>query len=174
VLFFVSVRTRRVEDIACTPSGCSVDDAAGAQSADDRDDRSLRPGFLVHDRDRKFSHALDAIFGSEGIGIVRTPVQAPSANAYAERWVGSVRRECLDRLLIFGRHPLEHVLRVYIRHFNQQRPHRARDLRPSERAGGTDPSPTATGYRGVKTQFVPHTSNPDRQPTRRAAFDPSS
>jgi putative transposase len=69
---------------------------------------------------------------------------APDANAYAERWVGSVRRECLDRLLIFGRRQLEHVLHVYIRHFNQQRPHRALDLRPPDCASGTDPSPTAT------------------------------
>jgi hypothetical protein len=61
----------------------------------------------------------------------------------AERWVGSVRRECLDRLLIFGRRQLEHVLRVYIRHFNQHRPHRALDLRPPDRGGGTDPRPTS-------------------------------
>jgi hypothetical protein len=55
-----------------------------------------------------------------------------------------VRRECLDRLLIFGRRQLEYVLRVYIRHFNQQRPHRALNLRPPDRGSGTDPSPTAT------------------------------
>jgi putative transposase len=57
-----------------------------------------------------------------------------------------VRRECLDRLLIFGRGQLEHVLRVYIRHFNQQRPHRALHLRPPDRGGGTDPPPTAILY----------------------------
>ena len=108
----------------------------------DLDDRGERPRFLIHDRDRKFSRAFDAIFGGEGIEIVRTPVRAPNANAYAERWVGSVRRECLDRLLIFGARQLEYVLRVYIRHFNQQRPHRALDLRPPDHAG-TDTSPTA-------------------------------
>ena len=57
-----------------------------------------------------------------------------------------MRRECLDRLLIFGRRQLEHVLRVYIRHFNQQRPHRALDLQPPDRGSGTDPLPTATFY----------------------------
>ena len=112
----------------------------------DLDDRGERPRFFTHDRDRKYSRAFDAIFGSEGIEIGRTPVQAPNANAYAERWVGSGRRECLDRLLIFGRRQLEYVLRVYIRHFNQQRPHRALNLRPPDRSSGTDPSPTATVY----------------------------
>ena len=62
--------------------------------------------FLLHDRDSKFSAAFDAVFTGEGIRIVRTPVRAPNANAHVERWIGSVRRECLDRLLIIGRrHP---------------------------------------------------------------------
>jgi transposase InsO family protein len=145
VLFFVSIGTRRVEYVACTST---PDTAWMTQQARnllmDLDERSQRPRFLIHDRDTKFSRAFGSIFRSEGIKIVRTPIQAPNANAYAERWVGSVRRECLDRLLIFGRRQLEHVLRIYIRHFNQQRPHRALELRPPERPGGTDPSPTAT------------------------------
>src|SRR6266536_1163724 len=102
-----------------------VSDLSGAEIPEgderllmDLDDRGERPRFLIHDRDRKYSRAFDAIFGSEGIEIVRTPVQAPNANAYAERWVGRGRRECLDRLLIFGRSQLEYVFRVYIRHFN--------------------------------------------------------
>jgi putative transposase len=79
-------------------------------------------------RGRKFSRAFDAIFRSDGISIIRTPIQAPNANAYAERWVGSVRRECLDRILIFGRRQLDTVLRVYACHYNQHRPHRALEL----------------------------------------------
>ena len=59
-------------------------------------------------------------------------MQAPNANAHVERWVGSVRRECLDRLLIVGRRQLEHVVRVYVRHYNRGRPHRALDLRPPD------------------------------------------
>jgi transposase InsO family protein len=110
----------------------------------DLDERSQRPRFLIHDRDTKFSRVFDSIFRSEGVEIVRTPIQAPNANAYAERWVGSVRRECLDRLLVFGRGQLEHVLRIYVRHFNEQRPHRALDLRPPACGSGNDPSPTAT------------------------------
>jgi transposase InsO family protein len=69
---------------------------------------------------------------TENIKVIRTPVQGPNANAHMERWVGSVRRECLDRLLIVGRRQLEYVLRVYVRHYNLGRPHRALDLRPPD------------------------------------------
>jgi putative transposase len=105
-----------------------------------------RCAYLIHDRDAKFSRVFDGIIRSAGVEIIRTPVQAPNANAYAERWVGSVRRECLDRLLIFGRRQLEHVLRVDVCHFNEQRPHRALDLRPPDRGRETDPLPAATVY----------------------------
>jgi transposase InsO family protein len=98
----------------------------------DLDDRSRQVRFLLHDRDSKFAAAFDAVLTGEGIRIVRIPVRAPNANAHVERWVGSVRRECLDRLLIVGRRQLEHVLRVYVRHYNCGRPHRALDLQPPE------------------------------------------
>jgi putative transposase len=148
VLFFVSIGTRRVEYVACTSN---PDTSWMTQQARnllmDLDDPGPLPRFLIHDRDTKFSRAFDGIFRSEGIEIVRTPVRAPNANAFAERWVGTVRRECLDRLLIFGRRQLEHVLRVYIRHFNQQRPHRALDLQPPDRGSGADPPPIAALHR---------------------------
>ena len=96
------------------------------------DGRERRVRFLLHDRDAKFPRAFDARLASEGIQVIRTPVRAPNANADVERWVGSVRRECLDRLLIVGRRQLEHVLRVYIRHYNPRRPHRAPALRPPD------------------------------------------
>jgi putative transposase len=144
VLFFVSIGTRRVAHFACTSE---PDTSWMIQQARnllmDLDDRGPRPRFLIHDRDTKFSRAFDGLFRGEGIEIVRTPIQAPNANAHAERWVGSVRRECLDRLLIFGRRQLEHVLRVYVRHFNEERPHRALDLRPPDRGSGTDRTHTA-------------------------------
>jgi putative transposase len=66
--------------------------------------------------------------------VIRTPYQAPTANAHLERWIGTVRRECLDRILILGRRQLTHVLRVYARHYNEQRPHRALSLRPPDPA----------------------------------------
>jgi transposase InsO family protein len=88
-------------------------------------DRQQPLRLLIHDRDSKFGGSFDHVFRSEGIAVIRTPVQAPNANAYAERWVGGVRRECLDRLLIFSRRQLERVLRVYARHYNRHRPHRS-------------------------------------------------
>jgi transposase InsO family protein len=130
VLVFLSIDSRRVEYLACTSK---PDIAWMLQRARnllmDLDDRGRQARFLIHDRDKKFPTAFDAIFASEGVRIIRTPVRAPNANAHVERWVGSVRRECLDRLLILGRRQLEHVLHVYVRHHNSQRPHRALDLR---------------------------------------------
>jgi transposase InsO family protein len=144
VLFFVSIGTRRVEYVACTTNPHTAWMIQQARNLlMELDDRGPPPRFLIHDRDTKFSRAFDAVLESEDIEIIRTPIQAPNANAYAERWVGSVRRECLDRLLIFGRRQLEHVLRVYIRHFNEQRPHRALDLRPPDGGSGSNPSPIA-------------------------------
>jgi transposase InsO family protein len=81
--------------------------------------------FLIRDRDSKFTSVFDAIFASESIRILRTPVRAPRANAIAERWVGTVRRELLDRILIINRRHLTTVLAEYVAHFNDHRPHRA-------------------------------------------------
>ena len=81
--------------------------------------------FLIRDRDAKFTDSVDAIFASEGIRILRTPVRAPRANAIAERWWGTVRRELLDRVLIMGRRHLETVLADYVAHYNEHRPHRS-------------------------------------------------
>src|SRR6266516_7619220 len=88
--------------------------------------------FLIHDRDSKFRGGFNEILRSEGITIVRTPIRAPNANAYDERWVGTLRRECLDRLLIINRRQLEHVLRVYTAHYNRHRPHRSLSLQPPD------------------------------------------
>jgi putative transposase len=154
VLVFLSIGSRRVEHLACTSN---PDTAWMLQQARnlliDLDDRGRQVRFLVHDRDSKFSAAFNGVFASEGVRIVRTPVRAPNANAHVERWVGSVRRECLDRLLIVGRRQLEHVLRVYARHYNHRRPHRALDLQPPEPAAavaaarGDPPAPPTSVHR---------------------------
>jgi putative transposase len=92
-------------------------------------DKAIRPRFLVRDRDGKFTREFDEVFRSEGIRVIKAPVRAPKARAHAERWVGSVRRECLDRLLIVGRRHLEHVVCEYAQHYNTHRPHRSLDQR---------------------------------------------
>jgi transposase InsO family protein len=89
------------------------------------DDRAGRFRFLVRDRDTKFTAAFDAVFAAEAIKVLMTPVRAPRANAYAERWVGTVRREVLDRMLILGGRQLRSVLAEYVDHYNLHRPHRA-------------------------------------------------
>jgi NADPH:quinone reductase-like Zn-dependent oxidoreductase len=86
---------------------------------------------------------LGAASRSEGARVIRTPIQAPNANAYAERWVRTVRDECLDWLLIFGRRQLERVFRTYVDHYNRQRPHRALDLHAPDSIGSLVPLPRA-------------------------------
>ena len=88
-------------------------------------DRAGRFRFLVRDRDTKFTAPFDAVFAAEAIKVLMTPVRAPRANAYAERWVGTVRRELLDRMLIVGGRQLQAVLAEYVAHDNGHRPHRA-------------------------------------------------
>jgi transposase InsO family protein len=93
----------------------------------------------VGDRDAKFTSSFDSLFDSIGIEAIKTPVRSPRANAYPERWVRTVREDCLDHLLIFNRRHLDTVLTDYLRHYNQARPHRGLDLDP--------PEPTATSHR---------------------------
>jgi putative transposase len=86
--------------------------------------------FLLRDRVTKFTRVFDDVFVADGIQVITTPVQAPNANAFAERWVRTVRQEYLDWVLIRGRRHLERVLDEYLRHYNDERPHRGLALRP--------------------------------------------
>jgi putative transposase len=144
VLFFISLATRRIEYVACTshPDGRWVAQQARNLVMQLGDEHAFR--FLVHDRDAKFGHAFDEVFRSEGIKVIRTPVQAPNANAHAERWVRTLRADCLDRILILSHRHLEHVLHTYRRHYNQHRPHRALQLQPPD---GRDQTPPNTTHR---------------------------
>jgi hypothetical protein len=131
VLFFLELDTRRVHLGGCTPNPdgrWAVQQAR--QFAWSLCERATAIRFLIHDRDSKFSHAFDDVFESEGVEIIRTPFRAPQANALAERWVGTVRRDCLAWLLIVSRRQLERVLRIYVDHYNTHRPHRALKLAP--------------------------------------------
>lgn len=130
-LFFIAHSSRRVWLAGCTrnPSGAWVSQQARNLGLN-FSEQGVR--FLIRDRDSKYSGPFDEIFRSEGIRIVKTPVRAPKANAIAERFVRTVRSECLDWLLILNRRHLESVLRVYVDHYNRERPHRALELRPPD------------------------------------------
>jgi transposase InsO family protein len=93
-------------------------------------EQEQRPRFLIGDRDSKFTAAFHEVFRSEGIRVIRAPIAAPRAKAHAEHWVGSVRRECLDRVLIVSRTHLEAVLREYVASYNTHRPHRSLEQQP--------------------------------------------
>lgn len=88
--------------------------------------------FLLRDRDAKYSGPFDEVFRTEGTRILLTPRKAPKANAHAERWVRTVRRECLDHFLVFSRRHLDQVVGEYVEHYNRARPHRSLGLQAPE------------------------------------------
>ena len=149
VLFFIEHGTRRVHlaGITAHPTGEWV-----AQQARNLlmnlDDRADGLKFLIRDRDTKFTAALDAVFTAIAVRIIRTPVRAPRANAIAERWIASARRECLDRMLITGERHLRLVLTEYADHYNSHRPHRA--LQQDPPAGRTHPPTYVSGMRVLR------------------------
>jgi putative transposase len=130
VLFFIELGTRRVYLAGCTttPDATWVTQQARHPSWQ-LQDGEVTVRYLLHDRDGKFTPGFDAVFRSEGVEVVHTPYRAPTANAIAERWVGSVRRECLDHLLIVPEAHLRQVLSTYVAHYNQARPHQGLDQR---------------------------------------------
>jgi transposase InsO family protein len=131
VLFFIELKRRRVHlaGVTANPNGAWV-----AQQARNLimtvAEQEQRPRVLIRDRDSKFTAVFDEVFRSEGIRVIRAPIAAPRAKAHAERWVGSVRRECLDRILIVSRAHLERVLREYVAYYNTHRPHRSLEQQP--------------------------------------------
>ena len=135
MFFVIELDTRRVHILGVTthPTGDWV-----AQQARnllmDLEDRVGKFRFLIRDRDAKFTSAFDTVFTATGIRIVNTPIQAPRANAYAERFVGTVRRECLDHLLILGNRHLRGVLAEFQTHYNDHRPHQGRQQLPPNRS----------------------------------------
>jgi putative transposase len=131
VLFFIELASRRVHfgGVTANPHERWVTQQA-RNLVMTLGEREQPVRFIVRDGDSKFTRSFDEVFRSEGIRVIRTPVRAPRAKAHAERWVGSLRRECLDRFLILGRRQLEQVVRAYIRHHNEHRPHRSLEQRP--------------------------------------------
>ena len=129
VLFVIELSTREVHILGITdhPTGEFVTQIA-RNLVGDLVNRGRSVKFLIRDRDTKFTAGFDEVFRSEGIRVIKTPIRSPQANAFAERWVRTVRNECLDWLLIVGRSHLERVLHQYVGHYNQQRPHRGINL----------------------------------------------
>jgi len=132
-VLFIELDTRRVHlaGVTANPDGQWVTQQArnlllvlGEQGR--------RARFVLHDRDAKFSRSFDDVFHSDGVEVLLTPVQAPRANAYAERWVRTVRAGCLDWLLVVGRGHLHQILWVYVQHYNRHRPDRALGLQPPD------------------------------------------
>ncbi len=143
VLFVVELRTREVHILGVTdhPTATFVTQVA-RNLVGDLLDRGRSFKFLIRDRDAKFTASVDEVFASEGIRVIKTPVRSPKANAYAERWVRTVRTECLDWILVLGPRHLNGILHEYVKHYNDQRPHRGLDLRvpvPSENTAAPPP-----------------------------------
>jgi transposase InsO family protein len=138
VLFAIEHATRRAHLLGVTEHpGNDFVSQVTRDLVGDLAETSRQVKFLIRDRDTKFTARFDEVFRSEGAEVIKAPVRSPRANALAERFVRTVRTECLDWTWVLGRHHLEAVLREYIRHYNEQRPHRGLDL--GVPAGGPAP-----------------------------------
>ena len=135
VLFFIEIGSRHVRVSVSTGNPDSVFVTQQARNlAMSLSDEGAITKVLIRDRDAKFSRSFDDVFASEGIRVIRTPIRAPNANAFAERWVETLRTDCLDWTLILGPRHLDRVLRSYVKHYNQKRPHRGLHLLAPEGA----------------------------------------
>ncbi len=144
VLFFIEIGSRRVHIMGST---CNPDAGHTTQQARNlfmAQEPPIHVRHLIRDRDAKFTRSFDAVFISEGARVISTPIRAPKANAYAERWVRTVRAEVLDLTLVLGRRHLDRILSRYASHYNSHRPHRGIGLAPPEARGADPPAPASS------------------------------
>ena len=156
VLFFIELGRRRILSFGVT---ANPDQAWVSQQVRNvtwrLQDLGAAIRFLICDHDKKFPFSIEHLLAAEGVRVIRTPLQAPVANCYAERWVESVRRECLDWLIILGRGHLERVLGEYVDHYNRARPHRGLQLQPPN-CDAALPSPAGGIIRRVRLGGLIH------------------
>jgi transposase InsO family protein len=146
VLFFIELSTRRVHVAAVTANPDSAWVTQQSRNlAHTMQDGERPTRFLIHDRDSKYSGPFDEVFRTSGVRVIRTPIRAPRANAFAERWVRTVRTECLDWTLVRGRRHLDRVLQTYTSHYNKARPHRGLGARDARTGPAGSAHPAASG-----------------------------